>query len=95
MTADAPTGGLPRLVDCLSAQRTAFLEDPYPDLARRKDDLLQLQRAVVARRDAIVRALDQDFGGRSAHETVLTEILMVVNSIRYVRRKLSSWAAVS
>jgi coniferyl-aldehyde dehydrogenase len=91
MTANDTLGGLHRLDGCLSAQRAAFLKDPYPDPARRKDDLLRLQRAVVARRDAIVRSLDQDFAGRSAHETVLTEILIVTNSIRYARRRLSGW----
>ena len=91
MTADDTLGGLHRLDARLSAQRAAFLKDPYPDPARRKDDLLRLQRAVVARRDAIVRSIDQDFAGRSAHETVLTEILIVTNSIRYGRRRLSGW----
>jgi coniferyl-aldehyde dehydrogenase len=91
MTATEDRGGRLRLDRCLTAQRAAFLKDPYPDQRRRKDDLLRLHKAVVSRRDAIIRALDQDFGGRSSHETILTEILMVANTIRYARRRLSGW----
>lgn len=61
-------------------------------LNEREALLLALERRLVARRDAFVQALDADFGGRSAEETLLAEILCVVNAARYARRRLRRWA---
>jgi acyl-CoA reductase-like NAD-dependent aldehyde dehydrogenase len=54
--------------------------------------LLALDRRLVARADAFVAALDADFGGRSAEETLLAEVLSVANAARHARRNLRSWA---
>ena len=54
--------------------------------------LLALDRRLVARADAFVAALDADFGGRSAEETLLAEVLSGANAARHARRNLRRWA---
>jgi acyl-CoA reductase-like NAD-dependent aldehyde dehydrogenase len=61
-------------------------------LAERKRLLRALQAAVVERRERIVAAIDADFGGRSAEETVLAEVLGVANAASFARRHLDRWA---
>lgn len=75
----------------LSRQRAAFHRDGPPTLARRKADLTKLKTAVLARRQAIEKALNSDFGNRSAYETRGMELVPVVQTINYLRRNLKKW----
>ena len=80
-----------RLNAILARQRAAFLHDGPPSLAERKADLLKLKRAVLARRSDIEKALNKDFGRRSANETAILEIVTLVQGINYLRRNLRRW----
>jgi coniferyl-aldehyde dehydrogenase len=62
-----------------------------PDLAQRLAHLDALVQAVRATSDAITRAVDADFGGRPGAETVLAETGMVLENVRYTRRRLRRW----
>lgn len=75
----------------LSRQRAAFHRDGPPTLAQRKADLTKLKTAVLARRQAIEKALNSDFGNRSAYETRGMELVPVVQTINYLRRNLKKW----
>jgi coniferyl-aldehyde dehydrogenase len=61
-------------------------------LAERETLLRALEKGLVARRDAFVRALDADFGRRGTEETLLAELLGVLNAARHARRRLRRWA---
>ncbi len=74
------------------AQRKAFRARPNPTLAECKDHLARLLKAVLAAQEEIVQAVDEDFGGRSRQETLLTEIYTTVSAIRHARANLTSWA---
>jgi coniferyl-aldehyde dehydrogenase len=76
------------LGDILVRQRTAFLRDGPPSLARRRADLQKLKAAVISRRSAIETALSADFGHRSRHETTIAEILALTQGIDYLHRRL-------
>jgi coniferyl-aldehyde dehydrogenase len=58
---------------------------------QRMTALTGLLNAVLANEQALVDALHQDFGRRSAHETRLLEIMPVVDEIRHIRRQLRQW----
>ena len=58
----------------------------------RIDLLRRLEQELLAERTSIVQAIDADFGGRSADETLVTEVLGVLNAARYARRRLRRWA---
>jgi coniferyl-aldehyde dehydrogenase len=80
-----------KLASMLEAQRAAFMERGAPDYSRRKDALDQLLRALLARQEQFVRAIAEDFGGRSRDETLLLEIFPLAEQIRHTRRHLKRW----
>ena len=61
-------------------------------LAEREAALDALVRQVLDRREEIVRAVDTDFGSRGRAETLVAEVLAVVNAGRHARRRLRRWA---
>jgi aldehyde dehydrogenase (NAD+)/coniferyl-aldehyde dehydrogenase len=81
------------LIDILSRQRAAFRAHSYPSPAERREHLTALLEAVLARRDALADAIGADFGGRSKHEVMFSEIYVSVRSIRHARRHLKHWMA--
>ena len=87
MSATSATDLTPKL----DAQRQAFRALPNPTSEKRKDDLKRLLTAVLNHQEQIVSAINDDFGGRSRQETVLTEIYTTVSAIRYARANLAGW----
>src|SRR5512138_3251802 len=83
-----PTAELARLFD---AQRAAFVRERYPDEATRRDRLARLRALVEDNEDALVAAIDRDFGHRSAHETRLAELYIVTTGIRHALANLARW----
>lgn len=75
----------------LSKQREGFLRDGPPTLAERKADLTKLKTAVLAQRRVIEKALNADFGNRSAYETRIMELAPIIQTINYLRRNLKKW----
>jgi len=73
-------------------QRAAFAESP-PGYAHRLAALTALERALAARRDDLVAAVADDFGGRAAEETLALELVPLLNEIRFARRNLKRWMA--
>ena len=67
----------------LARQRQAHLAHPVPGLAERKADLRTPARFIQENRQALVDAISADYGHRSAHETLLTEIGPVLSAIRH------------
>lgn len=59
--------------------------------AYRVDLLNRLENLLRENVDAIARAIDQDFGGRSAHETQLLEFFPSLESIKHARGNLRGW----
>ena len=74
----------------LEAQRAAFALGPA-DCRRRRRNLRILADNIFDRREAIARALDEDFGGRAREETILLEIFPLLDQIRFARRHLRAW----
>jgi len=72
-------------------QRRAYLRDPYPSLAERRENLTKLERILVDNVEAIAEAINLDFGHRSAEESKVLEIFGCVDGIRHTRRKLRKW----
>ncbi len=79
------------LDDCLQRQRQAYLARPVPTLAERKADLRTLARFVHENKAALCDAVSADYGHRSPHETLLTEIGPVLGGIRHALGRLRRW----
>ncbi|WP_114393822.1 aldehyde dehydrogenase family protein [Oleisolibacter albus] len=71
--------------------KAAAAADPDPDAGRRRGWLAALDRQLVRRQAEIVAAIDADFGGRLAHETLFAELYVTVAALRHARRHLGRW----
>ncbi len=78
----------PDMEQILADQRAAFLKEGAPTLAARRTALKSLRGAVVARREVLETAVEQDFGHRSRHETAVMELVPLVRTIDYLYRHL-------
>lgn len=77
----------------LQLQRHAYLAHPNPSFDERRADLRQLQAFVRDKREALVQAVNADYGSRSRHETLFTEIFPVVDGVDHVLKHLKKWMA--
>lgn len=80
-----------RLQALLSHQQAAFRAAPMPDLASRLADLTALSQLLDDHREAIIQAINKDYGQRSRHETLLYEFTVVLDELRHTRRHLKHW----
>nr|WP_288355280.1 coniferyl aldehyde dehydrogenase [uncultured Pseudomonas sp.] len=83
------------LQQCFQAQREAFMANPMPSADQRIAWLDSLKARLLADQDALIRCISEDFGNRSADETLLAEMLPTVQGIRYTRKRLRRWMKAS
>ncbi|MFB3802319.1 coniferyl aldehyde dehydrogenase [Pseudomonas sp. K1(2024)] len=79
---------LQRLFD---AQRRAFAAHPMPPADQRRQWLRHLRETLLANRERLIDAIDADFGGRSADETLFAELLPTVHGLRHAERRVRRW----
>jgi len=72
-------------------QQSSFRQYSPINHRKRIEALDALLRSVFRYEDALVEAVNADFGQRSAYETRLLDIFPVVDEIRYVKRNLKRW----
>lgn len=72
-------------------QRAAYLADPIPDAAQRKQDLLALKNMLIENREEIIGAISRDYGNRSRHESLFAEIIAVSDGINDTIKHLKKW----
>lgn len=75
----------------LAKVRDAFARNRSPESGERLDRLNRLQSAVLEYKDRLIEAVDQDFGGRADAETMMIELLPVLEGIRYNKKNLLKW----
>jgi coniferyl-aldehyde dehydrogenase len=85
---------LPPLQATLALQRAAYRAAPVPSEAERRRDLKALRAFVSDHRDAICEAISLDFGYRSRHDTLLTDIVPVLRDIDHTLSHLRRWMRV-
>jgi coniferyl-aldehyde dehydrogenase len=88
---DAANATAAMLHDCFERQRRAYLADPVPDYDQRRQDLLALKRLVSENTEAIIEAIDADYGNRSRHETQFADLLPVTDGINDILKHLKRW----
>lgn len=79
------------LEETLSLQRAAYFAHPVPTLDERRADLLKLQTFIRENKDALVAAVNADYGNRSAHETLFTEIFPAIDAVNHTLKHLKQW----
>src|SRR4029077_6499262 len=89
---DAGTQGVPAALQAAyEAQRRAYAADPVPTYAQRVADLRTLRRFIVENREALLEAVNRDYGNRSRHETLFGELVPVLDGIKHALRHLRAW----
>ena len=82
------------LNDHFTLQRRAFDQHPYESLDERQTHLSNLKAMLMDNSEAIVAAINADYGNRSRHESMLAEILVAVDDIISSRKKVKKWMKV-
>lgn len=75
----------------LARQRAAFMAEMPVSAAVRKDRLRRAIDLVLSNRDAFVKALSDDFGHRSAEQTLVTDIMGSVKPLKHAAKHLDVW----
>jgi coniferyl-aldehyde dehydrogenase len=80
----------PDFIDCFERQRGAHLAHPAPAYEERVRDLRAMHRLLVENRDALVEAVNRDFGNRSRFETLFAECFLnqegILDAIGHLRK---------
>lgn len=87
-------GNAAPLRDVYDKQRTAYLAAPVPSREERRQDLLSLKRMLTENREAIIEAINSDYGNRSRHESLFAEVISVADSINDTLKHLKKWMRV-
>ena len=87
----AQGGGDAALGEALASQRRAFLSDGPPSYETRIDRLNRLSAVIKRNKDAVVKAISEDFGNRSRHETLIAEIMGSLDAVGHAKRHLRDW----
>ncbi|MEH6567138.1 MAG: coniferyl aldehyde dehydrogenase [Halopseudomonas sp.] len=80
-----------RMHDLFAQQRAAFRAAPMPDADSRIRQLGELKAALIKHQEALIAAINADFGRRSADETRLAEILPSLEGIKYACKHIRRW----
>jgi coniferyl-aldehyde dehydrogenase len=74
-----------------SVQRAASRQDPYPSESLRRDRIERLIQLLLAHQHELCKAVEHDYGRRSATNTRIFDILPPLNALKYARENLSMW----
>jgi coniferyl-aldehyde dehydrogenase len=88
---DADASEIERMRAVFDRQRRAFEAAPYPEVAARRAGLRRLIEALRKHQEAIVAAVDADFGVRSGAETKLVEVMGPILEARHALAHLRVW----
>jgi coniferyl-aldehyde dehydrogenase len=77
--------------DCLALQQAAYFADPQPTRAQRVADLHALIRMLKENRDALVAAINADYGSRSSFETLFAEYFVVIGTLQDAAKQVKNW----
>jgi coniferyl-aldehyde dehydrogenase len=81
-----------RLLDAFARQRRAFDTHGGLSVEARRSELKKLRALVKARGEDFARAIADDFGGRSRHETLIAEVGVIMSAIDHALPRLERWA---
>ncbi|WP_372778570.1 coniferyl aldehyde dehydrogenase [Litorivivens sp.] len=79
------------LQETLNLQREAFVREGEVALETRIDRLNRCIAMLVDHQKDICAAVNEDFGCRSRHVTLMTDIFTSVGSLKFVRKNLKKW----
>jgi len=88
--ADMPDGSA-ALQQTLRRQREAFRRQGPPSYEQRLAALDRLKKTINAFREDMAKAVSEDFGHRSWHETMVAEVMTSLDTVKHARKHLKRW----
>ncbi|MGD0855223.1 MAG: coniferyl aldehyde dehydrogenase [Dehalococcoidia bacterium] len=85
------TFGDEALLKVLERQRSCFIKEGPPSYKERMAQLDKLMALTRKNIDVIIDAVVADYGSRSRHETMLTELFLVATGTQYIQTHLKGW----
>ncbi|MGL4711904.1 MAG: coniferyl aldehyde dehydrogenase [Shewanella sp.] len=79
------------LTQLLQRQRSSYSAAPNPNYATRVEQLTRLKAAILQFKTPLVEALSQDYGHRSIDDSLISDIMPVINNINYSLKNLKKW----
>ena len=76
----------------LKKQRDAFTAARPEPVSVRKDRIKRAMAMVTDRGDELARAMAADFGNRSVHQSMLTDIAATVGAGKHALKHIDSWS---
>lgn len=73
------------------AQKRAYAAHPMPSADERISLIKRLKTAILQHQDALVAAVNQDFGNRCASETLFAELISLLEAIKYYNKQIPRW----
>ncbi len=80
-----------RMLELLEAQRTSYLAEGEVSEKMRTDRLERAVGLLLAHKDRLVAAMSDDFGHRSATQSLFTDIAASVGPLRHAQKNLRRW----
>src|SRR5215472_3744041 len=80
-----------RMKSVLARQRAAALKEGAPSAEKRAEWLDRAIGLLVGHKEAIADALREDFGHRSVHATMLTDVAGSIAPLKHAKANLKSW----
>jgi len=72
-------------------QKSGFASSPFPDAMERISNLNLLKTLMLDNKERIADAIYADFGCRSRSETMMVEMLVAVEGVKYATKRLRRW----
>lgn len=82
-----------QLESALALQKKAFLKNQRPSLEERKANIGKIPGMVISNREAILAAMNKDFGSHPKVAVDLVEVLGVAGRAAYVLSQIDKWTA--
>jgi coniferyl-aldehyde dehydrogenase len=79
------------VADVLRRMKEAQRKSGAPTYEERIASLEKLEHALLARKNAIAEAISRDFGNRSRHESMVSEVFIVLGAIKHAKAHLREW----
>jgi len=90
-TSSVSSTGTGPLADVLRRMKDAQRKSGAPTYEERIASLEKLESALLARKNAIADAISRDFGNRSRHESMVSEVFIVLGAIKHAKAHLREW----
>jgi coniferyl-aldehyde dehydrogenase len=79
------------MLDLLERQRQAYLREGEVSAATRRDRLERAVSLLKTHQDRLVAAMDADFGHRSEHQSLFTDVASSIGPLRHAQKHLQRW----